>query len=124
MAGDANLRFVRAVIAVERELVVAIVALLNVNYRASGHGICVRDRRVEHGVGDGDTLERTVVIYIYGRMTFDGDRSRCPLAVAGIAVGDVTVNVPSPLFTDAPPQAASGFIEIGIRRAGCRCRCS
>jgi RNA polymerase sigma-B factor len=36
-----------------------------------------------------------------------------PTAVAGIATADVTVNVPSPLSTELPPQACSGFSEIG-----------
>ncbi len=62
MAGNANLRLVGTVVTVQRELVMAFVTLLNVNDRASRNSICVRDRRVEHGVGNGDAFERAVII--------------------------------------------------------------
>ena len=70
MASNANLRLVGTVVTMQRELVMAFVTLLNVNDWASRNSICVRDRRVEHGVGNGDAFERAVIIYIYSRMCF------------------------------------------------------
>ena len=76
VAGDADRGLVGTVIAVQRELVVAVIAFLDIDNRSSRNRVGIRYRCVKHGIGHGDTLERTVVIYIDGRMTFDGDGSR------------------------------------------------
>ena len=76
VASDADVGLVGAVVAVQGQLVMAIIALVDINDAASWYRRSVCDWRVSYCTRYSDAIDRAILVCVYRRVSLDNGSSR------------------------------------------------